>query len=60
MNHFSAKTGHKKFHAIIGGTHLGFMTAHGQQLEKSMDAFKDFCEEIAQSTAQLALDFIDV
>ena len=42
MNHFSAKTGHKKFHAIIGGTHLGFMTGHGQQLEKSMDAFDDY------------------
>jgi len=42
MNHFSAKTGHKKFHAVIGGTHLGFMTDLGQQLEKSMDALDDY------------------
>jgi 7,8-dihydropterin-6-yl-methyl-4-(beta-D-ribofuranosyl)aminobenzene 5'-phosphate synthase len=42
MNHFSAKTGHKKYHALIGGTHLGFMTGPGQQLERSMDAFDDY------------------
>jgi len=42
MNHFSAKTGHKTFHAVIGGTHLGFMTDLGQQLEKSMDALDDY------------------
>jgi len=42
MNHFSAKTGHKTFHAVIGGTHLGFMTDLGRQLEKSMDALDDY------------------
>jgi len=42
MNHFSAKTGHKEFHAVIGGTHLGFMTGPGQQLERSMDALDDY------------------
>jgi 7,8-dihydropterin-6-yl-methyl-4-(beta-D-ribofuranosyl)aminobenzene 5'-phosphate synthase len=42
MNHFSAKTGHKEFRAVIGGTHLGFMTGPGQQLERSMDALDDY------------------
>ncbi len=42
MNHFSEKTGHKKFHAVIGGTHLGFMQTAGGQLQKSMDAFDDY------------------
>ncbi|MBW1677949.1 MAG: MBL fold metallo-hydrolase [Deltaproteobacteria bacterium] len=46
MNHFSAKTGHKKFHAVIGGTHLGFMRESGQQLEKSMDAFDDYAVDV--------------
>ena len=38
MNHFAEKTGHKKFHAVIGGTHLGFLGSENQ-LEKTMDAF---------------------
>jgi 7,8-dihydropterin-6-yl-methyl-4-(beta-D-ribofuranosyl)aminobenzene 5'-phosphate synthase len=42
MNHFSAETGHKEFRGVIGGTHLGFMTGHSEQLEKSMDAFDDY------------------
>jgi 7,8-dihydropterin-6-yl-methyl-4-(beta-D-ribofuranosyl)aminobenzene 5'-phosphate synthase len=42
MNHFAEKTGYKKFHAVIGGTHLGFMNKPGKQLEKSMDAFDDY------------------
>lgn len=46
MNHFSARTGHKKFHAVIGGTHLGFMMGPGQQLEKSMDAFDDYAVDL--------------
>jgi len=41
MNHFSEKTGHRKFHAVIGGTHLGYINSP-QQLEKSMDAFDDY------------------
>jgi 7,8-dihydropterin-6-yl-methyl-4-(beta-D-ribofuranosyl)aminobenzene 5'-phosphate synthase len=39
MNHFAAKTGYQRFHALIGGTHLGFMTGPGEQLQRSMDAF---------------------
>ena len=46
MNHFSAITGHKKFHAVIGGTHLGFMMKTRQQLEKSMDAFDDYSVDL--------------
>jgi 7,8-dihydropterin-6-yl-methyl-4-(beta-D-ribofuranosyl)aminobenzene 5'-phosphate synthase len=42
MNHFSEKSGHKKFHAVIGGTHLGFMKVPGDALKKSMDAFDDY------------------
>ena len=41
MNHFQKKSGHDKFHAVIGGTHLGFMGV-SNKLEKTMDAFDDF------------------
>ncbi|MEA2061363.1 MAG: MBL fold metallo-hydrolase [Thermodesulfobacteriota bacterium] len=41
MTHFQNMTKHDKFHAVIGGTHLGFRGV-GEQLEKSMDAFDDF------------------
>ncbi len=41
MNHFQKKSGHDKFHAVIGGTHLGFMGV-SNKLEKSMEAFDDF------------------
>ncbi len=41
LNHFSRQTGHNKFHAVIGGTHLGFME-HGEQLEKSLQALEDY------------------
>jgi len=41
MKHFQKKSGHDKFHAVIGGTHLGFREV-GEQLEKSMDAFDEF------------------
>lgn len=41
MKHFQKKTGHDSFHAVIGGTHLGFMGV-GEQLEKSMEAFEAF------------------
>lgn len=41
MKHFQKKSGHDKFHAVIGGTHLGFRGV-GEQLEKSMDAFDEF------------------
>lgn len=41
MNHFSQKTGYKSFHAVIGGTHLGFLNSDNQ-LEKTMDAFEHY------------------
>jgi 7,8-dihydropterin-6-yl-methyl-4-(beta-D-ribofuranosyl)aminobenzene 5'-phosphate synthase len=41
MKHFSEKTGHEKFHAVIGGTHLGLL-GNPDQLEKTMDAFDEF------------------
>jgi 7,8-dihydropterin-6-yl-methyl-4-(beta-D-ribofuranosyl)aminobenzene 5'-phosphate synthase len=41
MDHFSRKTGHTKFHAVIGGTHLGFLNSE-VQLEKTMDAFQAY------------------
>lgn len=39
MKHFENMTGHKQFHAVIGGTHLGFLNSK-DQLEKTMDAFE--------------------
>jgi 7,8-dihydropterin-6-yl-methyl-4-(beta-D-ribofuranosyl)aminobenzene 5'-phosphate synthase len=42
MHHFAEKTGHNRFHAVIGGTHLGFMTGPDDQLSRSMDAFDDY------------------
>ena len=42
LNHFAAKTGHSSFHAVIGGTHLGFMGGPGEQLQASMQAFEDY------------------
>lgn len=41
MEHFSNQTGHKTFYAVIGGTHLGFLSSP-DQLEKTMDAFDRF------------------
>lgn len=41
LHHFSKKTGHKAFHAVIGGTHLGFLNSD-DQLEKTMDAFDQY------------------
>jgi len=41
MNHFSKKTGYKSFHAVIGGTHLGFLNSN-KQLKKTMDAFEQY------------------
>ncbi len=42
MNHFADKTGYSKFHAVIGGTHLGFLKNSEEQLQKSMDAFDHY------------------
>ena len=41
LNHFCKNTGYKKFHAVIGGTHLGFQ-GPGEQLEKSLQALQDY------------------
>ena len=45
MNHFSKKTGHTSFHAVIGGTHLGFLNSD-EQLKKTMDAFESYNLEL--------------
>ncbi len=45
MNHFSKRTGYKSFHAVIGGTHLGFLNSD-EQLEKTMDAFEQYNLEL--------------
>ncbi|MDZ7761167.1 MAG: MBL fold metallo-hydrolase [Desulfovermiculus sp.] len=42
LNHFAAQTGHTTFHAVIGGTHLGFMGGPGEQLKASMQAFDNY------------------
>lgn len=41
MKHFEKMTGHRQFHAVIGGTHLGFLNSE-DQLEKTMDAFEQY------------------
>ncbi len=41
MTHFKKMTGHKRFHAVIGGTHLGFLKFE-RQLEKTMAAFETY------------------
>ncbi len=41
MKHFENLTGYKQFHAVIGGTHLGFLSSE-DQLEKTMDAFEAY------------------
>ncbi len=41
MEHFKKQSGHDTFHAIIGGTHLGFLGL-GEQLEQTLDAFDRF------------------
>ena len=41
LHHFSKKTGYTSFHAVIGGTHLGFLNSE-QQLNKTMDAFEHY------------------
>ncbi|MBU0993544.1 MAG: MBL fold metallo-hydrolase [Proteobacteria bacterium] len=40
LNDLSDKTGHKTFHAVIGGTHLG--TASDQYIQKSIDILKHY------------------
>ena len=45
MKHFERQTGHKEFHAVIGGTHLGFLNSE-EQLIKTMDAFEAYNLEL--------------
>ena len=42
LNHLSHLSGHKTFHAVIGGTHLGFMGEPVPQFERSMDELEAF------------------
>ncbi len=42
LNHFAAQTGYTTFHAVIGGTHLGFMGGPGEQLQASIQAFEQY------------------
>ena len=49
MEHFKAKSGHDTFHAVIGGTHLGFLEL-GEQMDRTLEAFDRFkLEKIAVS-----------
>ena len=49
LRHFREQTGHTRFHAVIGGTHLGFLEDH-TQLEQTMSALEEFgLERIAVS-----------
>lgn len=41
MEHFREKSGHDRFHAVIGGTHLGFL-GPGEQLDRTLEAFDRF------------------
>ncbi len=41
MEHFAQQSGHQTFHAVIGGTHLGFANDQSQ-LEQAMAAFDRF------------------
>jgi 7,8-dihydropterin-6-yl-methyl-4-(beta-D-ribofuranosyl)aminobenzene 5'-phosphate synthase len=46
LRHFSQQTGHTSFHALIGGTHLGYVADSGERLEKTFDAFESFGLEL--------------
>ncbi|MCF8085548.1 MAG: MBL fold metallo-hydrolase [Desulfohalobiaceae bacterium] len=45
LRHFREQTGHTRFHAIIGGTHLGFLNDE-KQLEQTMLALEDYGLEL--------------
>ncbi len=40
LENISAETGHKEFHAVLGGTHLG--TAPPEYIDKSIECFKKY------------------
>ncbi len=43
MKHFEAQTGHKQFHAVIGGTHLGLAgLTNKTQLDRTIQAFEGY------------------
>lgn len=46
LNHLARLTGHQKFQAVIGGTHLGFMGEPVPQFEQSMDELEAFQPEL--------------
>lgn len=41
MKHFETQTGYDQFHAVIGGTHLGFLS-HEQQLKRTIQDFESY------------------
>jgi 7,8-dihydropterin-6-yl-methyl-4-(beta-D-ribofuranosyl)aminobenzene 5'-phosphate synthase len=45
LRHFREQTGHTRFHAVIGGTHLGFLE-DTSQLDQTMLALEDFGLEL--------------
>ena len=48
LNHFKEKTGHERFFAVIGGTHLDFLK--GDQLEQTIAAFSDYGIEVVAAS----------
>jgi 7,8-dihydropterin-6-yl-methyl-4-(beta-D-ribofuranosyl)aminobenzene 5'-phosphate synthase len=40
LDDLSAKTGHREFHAVIGGIHLG--TASEEYIEKAIESFRKY------------------
>lgn len=45
LRYFSKKTGHKKFYAVIGGTHMGFFPP-GEALNNILDELERFSVEL--------------
>jgi 7,8-dihydropterin-6-yl-methyl-4-(beta-D-ribofuranosyl)aminobenzene 5'-phosphate synthase len=45
LRHFQKQTGLSRFHAVIGGTHLGFLNSR-EQLEQTMRALEDYGLEL--------------
>ena len=45
LRHFAKQTGYSRFHAVIGGTHLGFLDSK-RQLEETMRALEEYGLEL--------------
>ncbi len=45
LRHFAEQTGYSRFHAVIGGTHLGFLNSE-RQLEETMRALESYGLEL--------------